>query len=59
MWHVWGTGDVRTGFEIREGRRPLSIRRRRRRLVLKRILNNWDRFVDWIGLRIGTGGRLL
>jgi hypothetical protein len=54
-----GTGDVHTGFEIREGRRPLSRLRRTRRVILKRILNNWDGIVDWIALRIGTGGRLL
>jgi len=44
MWHLWATGDVRTGFwwgNLRE-RDHLKDPCIDRRLILKRIFKMWD-----------------
>jgi hypothetical protein len=64
MWHVWETGELHAGFwwgYLRD-RDHLGDLGFDRRIILKWILNKWDRGMDWIGLawhRTGTdGGRL-
>jgi hypothetical protein len=47
---------VHTGFGVREGRRPLRRFRRRRRVILKRIFNEWDGSVNWINLAENRDG---
>jgi hypothetical protein len=63
MWHVWGTGDMHTGFwwEDPWERDSLEDLGRGRRIILKWIFGKCDGDA-WTGLswlRIGTGGRRL
>jgi hypothetical protein len=60
MWHVWGTGELHTGFwwgdlRERDHSEELGIDGR---TILKWIFKRWDG-ESWTGLiwlRIGTGG---
>jgi hypothetical protein len=62
MWHVWGTGEVRTGFwwvDLREKDHLKNVGVGGR-IILKWILKKWDgeALTGLIWLRIGTrGGR--
>ena len=52
MWHVWETGEVRTGFwwgNLRENDNleDLGIGGG---ITLKSIFKQWDGFMDWIDL---------
>ena len=45
MWHVWGIGDVQTGFWWRNmtKRDHLEDRGRDRKIILKCVFKKWDR----------------
>jgi hypothetical protein len=63
IWHVWGTGEMYTGFwwEDLMERDHLEDPRVDGRIKLKWIFKKWDG-KEWnrlIWLRIGTGGGLL
>jgi hypothetical protein len=56
MWHVWGTGEVHTGFwygDLKEGEHleDLGVDRR---IILKWILKKCDGGMDWIELAQDT-----
>jgi hypothetical protein len=63
MWHVWGRGDVHTGYwwrNLRE-RDHLGNPGVDRRIIVRWILKKWNREL-WIGLiwlRIGIIGIML
>ena len=60
MWHVWGMGEVCTGFCL------VNLRERDHwgdpdvdgRIILRWIFGKWEGVVGtgWSWLRIGTGG---
>ena len=57
MWHVWGRGEVHTGFlsgKLREGDH-LGDPGVDGRVILKWILQKWDGDTDWIMIRPGGG----
>jgi hypothetical protein len=63
MWHVWGTGEVHTGFwwGCLIEKDPLKGLGLNGRIILKWMFKKWD-WEIWTGLlwlRIGTGGGLL
>jgi len=60
MWHVWGSGEVCTGFwwgSLREGEHwgDPDIDER---ITLRRTFRKWEGVLGtgWSWLRIGTGG---
>jgi hypothetical protein len=60
MWHVWGRGEVCTGFwwgSLRE-RGHWEDPDLDGRIILRGIFRKWEGVVGtgWSGLRIGTGG---
>jgi hypothetical protein len=62
MWHVWGRGEVHTGFwwEYLRERGHLKDLGMDGVIILKLIFKKWDRVActGLIWLRIGTGGGL-
>ena len=57
MWHVWGRGEVPTGFwweNLREGDH-LGDQGIDGRIILKWIFERSDGDIDWIDLRIRIG----
>jgi hypothetical protein len=60
MWHVWGTGEVHTGFCWEDMRERIHFEDISvdGRIIIKLIIKKWDG-EPWTGvlwLTIGTGG---
>ena len=63
MWHVWGTGEIHTGFWWGKLREEVHLEDSRveGNIILKSSLKKWDgrAWTGLIWLRIWTGSGLL